>query len=492
MEDHMGLRTQEKMNGKWMLALIAIIIVSCFWASTVYAAGFAVARFGGEHGHPTTDNLTSIYYNPAGLALSPGTHIFLDGSFALRSVEYIRPESAISNPVDLTGSTEANAGTGNLFNFATVPFMGVSSDFGTGWFTAALAAYAPFGGSATWDENDDVDSDLYPGAVDGVQRWYSIHGSIKTLYITGALAFNIEAANLSIGISGSAISSSMETIRARNADGTDDLVVSAETPTLKEGRSYLNASGWQMGIGVGVLWEAVDDMVWVGASYTSKPNIAGGMTLEGTLENALSTGKPDKADILVTQDLPDIYRFGARVRPTPDTEIRLFADYTRWSVFDKQCVLDATADNPSCDFGNTENALTDPASFGGDADPSVVQHLPRFWHDSFGVRAGGSYWVTPGLELFLGAGYDSSAIPVESMDPVLFDMDKVTASAGLRWQIFDSWAFSSTFTQVFYFEVDTDGQNNNNKYQSPTKQPSADGIYRHSVSVLNIYSDISF
>jgi len=78
------------------------------------------------------------------------------------------------------------------------------------------------------------------------------------------------------------------------------------------------------------------------------------------------------------------------------------------------------------------------------------------------------------------------------MDPVLFDMDKVTASAGLRWQIFDSWAFSSTFTQVFYFEVDTDGQNNNNKYQSPTKQPSADGIYRQSVSVLNIYSDISF
>ena len=60
-------------------ALLAIA-----WSGSAHASGFASARFGGEHGHPTTDNATAIYYNPAGIALSKGTHIFVDATTALR------------------------------------------------------------------------------------------------------------------------------------------------------------------------------------------------------------------------------------------------------------------------------------------------------------------------------------------------------------------------------------------------------------------------
>src|SRR5687767_2908305 len=85
---------------------------------TAHASGIAVARFGGEHGHPTTDNPTAIYYNPAGIALRPGTRIFLDGSLAGRWASYQRPESAISKDGTGTpeGATDANAGTAKIAN----------------------------------------------------------------------------------------------------------------------------------------------------------------------------------------------------------------------------------------------------------------------------------------------------------------------------------------------------------------------------------------
>ena len=60
--------------------------------ASAQASGFGTARFGGEHGHPTTDNPTAIYYNPAGLAEdTPGMEkkdwrlkFFVDGNLALR------------------------------------------------------------------------------------------------------------------------------------------------------------------------------------------------------------------------------------------------------------------------------------------------------------------------------------------------------------------------------------------------------------------------
>ena len=60
--------------------------------SDILASGFYVARFGGEHGHPTTDNLSAIYYNPAGLSLGAGTRLTIDANLAWRAGSYERPE----------------------------------------------------------------------------------------------------------------------------------------------------------------------------------------------------------------------------------------------------------------------------------------------------------------------------------------------------------------------------------------------------------------
>ena len=118
---------------------VAIFLFCTMVTSDVLASGFYVARFGGEHGHPTTDNLSAIYYNPAGLSLGAGTRLTIDANLAWRAFSYERPEEAIDNPLMDNNSREAgtppdaissNAGEATLSNQIASPFIAVASDFG--------------------------------------------------------------------------------------------------------------------------------------------------------------------------------------------------------------------------------------------------------------------------------------------------------------------------------------------------------------------------
>lgn len=481
------------------LALLGSLAI----ADDADASGIATARFGGEHGHPTTDNPTAIYYNPGAIALSKGTQIFVDGTIAFRGITYTRPDSAVdAQPGGMVNASldfadGANNGTNKLFNVVGAPFIGATSDFGTKWFYAGLSFSVPFGGGSKWNKNDAFSgSTQYPGAVDGVQRWHTIDGTLRSLYITGAVAFKIKPARMTIGVSGSAVRSSIDSIRARNPDGTDNLV-SGSSPDnflLKEGRSWLRADGWQGAFAVGVTVEPLTDKLWIGASYSSQPNVTGGMTLTGKLTNIFATGEASTTDIVMTQTLPDIVRLGFRIRPIPKLEVRVFADYTRWRVFDKQCIMIATEPDRKCEFDNPQNAIDDPENFGGPGDGvvGVTQHLPRYWKDAGGVRLGVGYDFLDNLEAYIGLGYDSSAIPVETADPSLFDMDKISVSLGTLWDAHKHVSMGVTLTQLIYIPLDTKGENALAKYQSPTRQPDANGIYKQWLTVGNLYLNFKF
>jgi long-chain fatty acid transport protein len=487
-------RTTSKGN-EWSLGLGAAVLIG-LWSGEAIASGFGSARFGGEHGHPTTDNPTAIYYNPAGIALAKGTHVFVDATMALRWASYNRPADAVNSQMSLDAAPGANNGKATLFNGIVAPFLGVTSDFGTKFMSVGAALYFPFGGSAVWDKNPAyARSDRFPGAVDGTQRWYSIDGTIRSMYITTAVAFNIRKIGLTLGVSSSAIRSEVVTIRARNSDGTDDLL--DPNGNLKEGRSYADVKGWQGGFAIGATYNLLKkDKLWLGASYTSQPNVVGGMTLDGNLYNTLALAEPSVTPVELTQTLPEIIRFGARWRPIDKVELRLFGDFTRWSVFENQCLLDKSVEGRSCEFDGVDTALDDPESFGADGpDDGVVgvtQHLPRYWKNGGGVRVGASYWFLPQLEVYAGAGFDSNAVPVETLDPALMDMTKMTTSVGARWQIIKNLALSLTSTEVFFFTVDTKGKNALNKFQSPTRQPDANGEYKQFFQLFNLYAHVSF
>ena len=64
---------------------------------------------------------------------------------------------------------------------------------------------------------------------------------------------------------------------------------------------------------------------------------------------------PDTKDVEFEQTLPDIIRFGFRYKPSDKYELRVFGDYQRWSVMDKQCVLEVGAD---CTIEGEDSSLS--------------------------------------------------------------------------------------------------------------------------------------
>lgn len=452
-----------------------ILLAVTLSAGLAQAGGFATARFGGEHGTPVNTNPTAIYYNPAGIGEAKGLRIFVDGTLALRSASY--ETSALQDPADAPG---ANTGEAKLFNVVVAPMAGATYQIGDEGPVVGAAFFVPFGGISKWDTNADFeDHPKYPGPVDGVQRWYNIEGQIRHSYISAAVAYQIPGVRLSIGVAGNLILSNVHTIRARNTNGDEEIANAKGQPI--EGRSMGDFKGIQGSFGIGALYQPIKDKLWLGASYQSMPNVTGDITLEGELTNTFNS--LEATDASITWELPDVMRAGARFRPTEDIELRLFGDFTRWSVVTDHCIATPGKDCDIQQSGDNE---------GADNSGQSTQNLRRKWRNTIGVRAGGSYWVIPALEAFVGAGFDSSAVPDETLEPAIPDWNKITASLGAKYQFIDSLAGALSYTHVMYLSRDTSGKSQNSSYELPSRGPDSSGVYKQWIGVVNANVELSF
>ena len=347
------------------------------------ASGFLTDQFGSDQGNPALGNTYSVYFNPAAMAGMRGTELTLDGVMAARSLDYNRTAAAASysgsSPADAPAYAAANTGQAHLFNVLGAPYVGFVTDFGGSNLRLGVASYIPFGGEATWSKNKQFASptSVDPGAYDGPQRWSSIAASTSSLYETAALAYRFDKARLGLGASVSVIRTGLTDTRAHNADGSDDIVNGAGA--LKEGRSYLDVSGLQVGAAAGLYWEATQDRkLRIGVSYTSQPNF-GTMRLGGTFKFTPGAfGSESTTNVDLQQAYPDVVRIGAAWRVTSQTEIRLDGDWERWSQFKDQCIV-----NPGTSCNASSSGVVLPAN-----GSNVVLDLPRDWKDSMKVRLG--------------------------------------------------------------------------------------------------------
>ncbi len=458
------------MNTTSRSVLFLLIVGS---ATPAMAGGFSTARFGGEDGHAASDSVTSVYYNPAGLALGKGTRIYLEGTFAYRTVDYDRDEGTIDNPGTGTpdDATAANAGPATLGNFIASPFAGVVTDFGKRGLAVAAALYVPFGGQAKWDQNPDFEGNsTYPGAVDGPARWANIEGSQRNVYVTLGVAKSSPGHSVSVGAGLNIVMSEISLVRARNATGTDDLVT--PTGSVSEGRSLLEVKSTDVSIGLGAMW-LPSTRARLGISYQIKPGF-GEQSLDGTLENKFGTSPETSIPVSLRQRLPDILRVAGEFRANEKVKVRISADWQRWSAFGNQCLLDTRDPAPSCRF--TETGALDVDNGGA----GVVVNLPRDWKDTFGVRAGA--WAR--LNDKMGAGgslsFDSSAVPDETMDPSLFDMNKVIIQLGGRYLMSDKLFLNATLGHVLYMSRTTEPRAVDPT--EPSRNPDMAGTYKSAVT----------
>jgi long-chain fatty acid transport protein len=451
-------------------AAAAVLVTAAMGISgQAHASGFAAARFGGEHGNVVTTNPTASYYNPGAMAFSTGTHLYLDGTLALRHATWTHARAA-TDEVEPAGAEGANFGKATLFNVFGGPMLGATTRLGPLALGASVSV--PFGGQAHWGKNDKfAASAMFPLAEDGVQRWHATDGNVAFIYLTGGAALRL--GRVGLGISGNVIRGAVGSTQAKTptGDGTPDLE--------REGRAVLDVKGWLGSFGVGGMAELVEEQLWLGASYQAQPGL-GTMQLDGTL-TTIYQGGATPFPATFHQALPDITRVGLRYQPSPVVQVRLHGEFTRWSVLRTQCV----------GLQDRECAV-DPDGAQVSPDGSVLQNLRRKWNDTLAVRAGASHWLASGTELFAGIGLESAAAPDSTLDPGLADATNFAGALGGRFALTPTLFLAASYTHIQYLHRDNTNASQLANAMPPTRRPDGGGLYTQWIGLLNLNVEKQF
>jgi long-chain fatty acid transport protein len=450
-----------RIAGALTAALAGVLLVL---AADARAAGFASARFGGEHGNVTTSNPTALYYNPAGIAGSQGTNLFVDGVMAWRRGSWEHAVAAASETPDPPDAQGANTGRAQLSNLFGAPMLGLTSRFDD--LAVGAALYVPFGGRSAWTDNGRfLGHAQYPLAADGVQRWHSIQGALTFAYVTAGAAYRFGP--LAVGATANLVRSSVLSTQAKN------IVGNGEPDTTREGRVVLDVSGIQGSFGVGALLEALPGQLWLGASYQAQPGL-GEMQLEGTVKTYYEEGVT-AFDVTFHQALPDVLRAGVRWRPHARLELRVSGDRTRWSVLGTQCV--SLRGQPCAVY---------PTGADATREATTVQNVRRRWRDTLGGRLGMSFHASADVELVAAGAYETGATPDETLEPGLIDGDNVTGLVGGRFVLPGGFAVLGSLSYVYYLPRDTTGKSQLAEAELPTRRADAGGKYDLSLALLQL------
>lgn len=438
-------------------------LLAVLWAGSAQASGFSVARFSGEHGHPTTDNPTALYFNPAALR-GQRVELFVDGLFGVRRVSYTRAArpTDVADPADAQG---ANVGRATLQNFMASPSLWLVVPVSSRLVLGA-GAFTPFGGPIRWDERGAFAGSPYPGPIDGVSRFHAIEGASITSYGSLGGSFALTG-NWRVGLALNGIYTTVEDVRAWSG---------GRNGVLGEGRSLLDVKGFAWGFGGGLFYECDCRAFRAGLSYQSRPNVAGGMELHGHLSNDI--GGPSSADVTLHEDLPDVLRAAVAYEPRPGIELRASLAWERWSAFDRQCV---TQGDEGCRI----------QADGGQPDGGgVLQNVPRHFRDAVEARVGASVWTSRSLELFSGMGVMSKAVPEQTLEAGLPDFFGVTFSVGSRVRLSDSIRVGGSLAHIVSPARDTHSKLQS--YALPSQLPDASGHYSQSVSYADLNVSVRF
>ena len=243
---------------------ICCAIMSSLGALSAQANPFHIGRFGGIQGNGASHRSPfATYWNPAGL-VDVGLGLQLHGMLVGRQATFDRDASLNGVPDELSN---INAGLSKTTALGVVPAIAFQSGHDLGGWTLGLgiAAFVDRAGRTNWQKNFAA-SPMYPGAVDGPQRWSVINTEL-TLYNLG-IGMGVEhvESGLSIGMTWFGTQTTLSTVRARTVNATDDVLIEghlAEGRILfrdgeSQGYTLVLGSQWQISneLRVGIAWQS--------------------------------------------------------------------------------------------------------------------------------------------------------------------------------------------------------------------------------------------
>jgi long-chain fatty acid transport protein len=317
----------------------------------------------------------AVFYNPGGLVDQPGFNALIGGSLIYTSTRAVTGDPS-------TGTTSTTA-----THPALLPNLFLSQRLGRR-VALGLGLFTQWGEHFGWPTN-------WPGRfvgqfVDITTATFDFSVSVRLLPF------------LSIGGGIDVVPGAVELYRAANFGGA-------------EGSLHVAMDGVGVGGNVGALIDLVPRRLRLGFMYRSRVDLDldGHGAISAPVElQALTGGRQLAKTTLV---LPHTLAVGIAVEPARILTLSADVRVTLWR-----------------DLQMLTLTLTDPNAAAG-ASPQT-QSLPLLLHNSWALRVGGELRLLGGrLHLRLGAGYDSTPLPTETLGPLLPDSQRMEISAGIGW-----------------------------------------------------------
>lgn len=130
-------------------------------------------------------------------------------------------------------------------------------------------------------------------------------------------------------------------------------------------------------------------------------------------------------DIRSTQKFPQMVILGFAHQPIPEMTLEIDLQWTNWNSFNEQTLR----------FGNPVLGVQEVT-------------VPFHWKDTWTIRAGGHYKVTDTVAVRLGYVFDPSAVPDETLSPIIPELDKHIVEGGIGFQR-EPWALDLFYGVIF-------------------------------------------
>ena len=414
---------------------VGVALVVTAFSSNANASGFAVYAAGakeqamGNSVRAHSEGPASAYHNPALMTELVGTQAQIGTTLVFPSREFK------SSQTGQTAKTDSD-----VFFPSTLFVTHQVSD----QCTAGLAILNPFGLATDWGKT-------WEG------RYLATNSEIKTYNINPNIAWEVnDRLSLAAGVDFLLF------------DATLENNINLSTYGLPDAEQKFEGDGHGYGYNLGLLCRPIENWSF-GASYRSRINV----DVEGKAKFKRPTSQNPSINTTIQTLFPDT---------DGSTEINLPAQLfvgLCYQGIDKLTVeLGARWEEWSC---YKELAFNFDKPVAG-SNTSVI---PKKWHDTYSVVAGGKYEMTDAFAMLASVFYERNPIPNETFDPRLPSADKYGFGLGIAKTTEKfNWAIS-----YFYEEYYSREKNNS---LGATKGGTANGEYDTDIHIVAVSVGYTF
>lgn len=384
------------------------------WTDKAAASGFALTEQGAINigtaasgGAAGLDDLSTIYFNPAGLMRLPGNGGVSGAAYVVfPSIQFTNQASAIAPGLPLSGGDGGDAGSTTVIPNLYGAFS-VSDQVRLG-----IGITTPFGLVTEYDS-------------DWVGRYQAIKSELITINVNPTIAYRISD-EVSIG---AGLNVQYADAELSNAIDFGGILASQGAPILPQqadGLATVSGDDWSLGYNLGVLYEP-SATTRVGLAYRSAVNHRLQGRADFTVPTAATpltaTGLFTDTDASAEVNLPDTLSLGVYQQLSPQLALTGDLTWTNWSDFQE---LRISYDSPQ---------------------PDTV--VPENWNDTLRVALGLTYDINDIWTVRGGMAYDPTPVPDEFLTARIPDSDRTWLSLGLSYAPTDNLSFDVAYTHVF-------------------------------------------